>query len=128
MSDGSLPIRLEGIQPILSVKDMDRSRAFYLDVLGFKEADWGTNEFTNLSRDGSSIYLCRDAQGNPGTWVWVGFDGDIFELHQQLKSKGVVIRSPPGNYSWALEMQIEDPDGHILRFGTDPDNTKPFLD
>ena len=75
---------------------MDRSRAFYLDILGFKEADWGTNEFTSISRDGSSIYLCRGAQGNPGTWVWVGFDGDIFELHQQLKSKGVVIRRPPG--------------------------------
>ncbi len=107
---------------------MDRSRAFYLDILGFKEADWGTNEFTSISRDGSSIYLCRGAQGNPGTWVWVGFDGDIFELHQRLKSKGVVIRQPPTNYSWALEMQIEDPDGHILRFGTEPDNTKPFLD
>ena len=126
--EDKLPIRLENIHPILSIKDMDRSRAFYLDILGFKETDWGTNEFTSISRDGSSIYLCRGAQGNPGTWVWVGFAGDIFELHQRLKSKGVVIHQPPTNYSWALEMQIEDPDGHILRFGTGPDNTKPFLD
>jgi hypothetical protein len=34
----------------------------------------------------------------------------------------------PSNYSWAMEMQIEDPDGHVLRFGTDPDHDEPFLD
>jgi hypothetical protein len=28
----------------------------------------------------------------------------------------------------ALEMHVEDPDGHVLRFGTDPDYNKPFLD
>jgi len=34
----------------------------------------------------------------------------------------------PTNFSWAYELRLEDPDGHILRFGTDPDSTKPFAD
>ncbi|HEY6979196.1 MAG TPA: glyoxalase superfamily protein [Chitinophagaceae bacterium] len=121
-------MHVENITPILSVKDMSASRNFYINILGFEEADWGTDDFTGISRDKSGIYLCRGGQGNPGTWIWVGFDGDIFTLHNELKAKGVTIRQPPVNYSWALEMHIEDPDGHVLRFGTDPDYNKPFTD
>ena len=123
-----LPFRIENIQPILSVKDMAVSRAFYKDILGFDEADWGSDDFTSISRDKSGIYLCRDGQGNAGTWIWVGFDGDIFALYNELKSKGVKIKQPPLNYSWALELHVEDPDGHTLRFGTEPNYNEPFLD
>jgi len=49
-------------------------------------------------------------------------------LYNELKANGVTIRQPPVNYSWALEMHIEDPDGHVIRFGTDPDYNKPFVD
>ena len=121
----NLDIHIENIQPILSVKDMNTSRAFYVDILGFKEADWGDDNFTSMSRDNCGIYLCRGEQGNPGTWIWVGFDGDMFSLHEELKVKGVTIRQAPVNHSWALEMHIEDPDGHVLRFGTDP-ISEPF--
>ncbi|HEY9044735.1 MAG TPA: VOC family protein [Ohtaekwangia sp.] len=122
------PIRLEGIQPILYVKSMAMSRAFYVGVLGFTEAPWGDDSFTSVNRDGTGIYLCQGAQGNPGTWLWIGFDGDIEELYNYLRKNDVTIRMPPGNFSWALEMHIEDPDGHILRFGKEPDSSQPFLD
>jgi len=128
LKQDKLQYRIEGIQPILSVKDMHVSRHFYKDILGFEEAGWGTDDFTSVNRDNSGIYLCKGGQGNPGTWLWVGFDGNIIQLHEQLKAKGVTIKQPPVNYSWALEMHVEDPDGHVLRFGTDPDYNKPFLD
>ncbi len=127
-TDNQPAIRLECIQPILSVKDMAASKAFYIDILGFKEVDWGTGDFTSVNRDNTGIYLCRGGQGNTGTWIWVGFDGDIFALYDQLVAKGVRIHHPPLNYSWAMEIHVEDPDGHVLRFGTDPDSSKPFLD
>jgi hypothetical protein len=41
---------------------------------------------------------------------------------------GVKIKLPPTNFSWAYEMQVEDPDGHILRFGTDPKDEEPLAD
>ena len=121
-------MRIENIQPILPVKDMSISRAFYTDILGFKEADWGDDDFTSINRDHSGIYLCKGGQGNPGTWVWIGFEGDIFSLYNELKKSKVKITLPPTNYSWAYEMHIEDPDGHILRFGTDPKNDEPYMD
>lgn len=123
---GRAGIRIEGVQPILSVKDMHASRVFYKDILGFEEAGWGTDEFTSMNRENAGIYLCHGAQGNPGTWLWIGFDGDIRTFHDYLIEKGVQIRLAPTNYPWAMEMHVEDPDGHILRFGTDPDTTQPF--
>ncbi len=120
--------RIENIAPILSVKNMAASRKFYVDILGFQEATWGNDNFTSIRRDKTGLYLCKDGQGNPGTWVWIGFDGDIFAVYDELKAKGVTIRLPPANYSWALEMHIEDPDGHVLRLGTEPNENEPFLD
>jgi catechol 2,3-dioxygenase-like lactoylglutathione lyase family enzyme len=120
--------RVENVTPILNVRDMNRSLAFYADVLGFEKAEWGDDSFTSVNRDNTGLYLCKEGQGMRGTWVWIGFDGDIFQLYEQLQAKGVIIKLPPTNFSWAYEMQVEDPDGHILRFGTGPDETKPFAD
>lgn len=117
---GPLGIHIEGIQVILNVRDMETSRAFYKDILGFEEAGWGSDDFTSLNRENAGIYLCKGGQGNPGTWIWIGFDGDIYQLYEQLKAKGVTIRQPPVRNAWALELHVEDPDGHVLRFGTDP--------
>jgi catechol 2,3-dioxygenase-like lactoylglutathione lyase family enzyme len=128
MSTDTLSYRIENITPILSVQDMSRSLAFYVDLLGFTNADWGNDNFTCVGRDKRSLYLCKGGQGSPGTWVWIGFDGDIFSLHQSLLLKGVTITLPPTNYSWALEMHLQDPDGHVLRFGTDPNDKVPFMD
>ena len=121
-----MKFKIENIVPVLNVSDMERSLSFYVDVLGFSSADWGTKEFTLVGRDNAGIYLCEGAQGQAGTWVWVGFDGDINALHEKLKSAGVKIKLPPTNFSWAYEMHVEDPDGHVLRFGTDPDQERPY--
>ena len=32
----------------------------------------------------------------------------------------VAILHPPENYPWACEMKVGDPDGHVLRFGSEP--------
>ena len=39
-------VRVEGIQPILRVENMQAALRFYLDILGFQNANWGTEEFT----------------------------------------------------------------------------------
>ncbi len=115
-----LPTRFESIDPILRVEDMDRSVAYYVDVLGFEKAPWGNDEFTHVGRDGRGIYLCRGGQGRLGAWVWVGV-GDVRALYRAYRERGAIIRLEPKNFPWALEMQVEDPDGNVLRFGSDPE-------
>ena len=127
-NEDQLNFRVENVTPILRVSDMNKSLSFYIDILGFKKADWGDDSFTSINKDNSGLYLCKGGQGVSGTWIWIGFDGDIFVLHEKLKSTGVTVKLPPTNFSWAYEMQVEDPDGHILRFGTDPNDKEPFVD
>ena len=109
----------ECANPILRVADMGRSVHYYVDVLGFRNAEWGNDEFTCVTRDAAGIYLCRGAQGQPGTWVWVGVE-DVEVLFAEYQARGAMIYQAPQSFPWAYEMRIEDPDGHILRFGSEP--------
>jgi predicted enzyme related to lactoylglutathione lyase len=118
-------VRFECSAPILRVEDMQASLRFYVDLLGFENAGWGSDDFTCVSRDGAGIYLCRRDQGRGGAWAWIGVE-DVEKLHEEYKARGVTIRRPPANYPWALEMQVEDPDGNVLRLGSDSKNDRPL--
>ncbi|MGI9076014.1 MAG: DUF3303 family protein [Gemmatimonadaceae bacterium] len=111
--------RFEGAEPILSVRDMAVSVRYYVEVLGFKSADWGTDDFTTVTRDAAGIYLCQGNQGRSGTWAWIGVE-DVGLLYDEYQASGAKIRQEPTNYPWAYEMKVEDPDGHVLRFGSQP--------
>ena len=108
---------IENVTPILRVEDLEASRGYYIQTLGFF-LDWDAGGMISVSRDRASIMLCEGEQGQPGTWLWIGVeDADVFFAEF---SKGAHIRSPPQNYSWAYEFEVEDPDGHVLRFGAAP--------
>lgn len=118
--------RFEGAQPIRGVTDMSASLKYYVDALGFKKAAWGTDDFTAVTRDNAGIYLCQGAQGQAETWVWIGVE-DVEALYEEYKTRGAKIRRRPENYPWAYEMKVEDPDGHVLRFGSEPRTGMPFI-
>lgn len=111
--------RFECANPILRVADMARSVRYYVDVLGFTNADWGGDDFTCVTRDDAGIYLAEGDQGQPGTWAWIGVE-DVGALYEEYKATGARILHAPENYSWAYEMKVADPDGHVLRFGSEP--------
>jgi predicted lactoylglutathione lyase len=111
-------VMIENVTPILRVQDLEASRRYYVQALGFS-LDWDAGEMISVSRDRQSIMLCERDQGPPGVWLWIGVD-DADALFAEFSAKGARIRSPPQNFSWAYEFQIEDPDGHVLRFGSEP--------
>ena len=130
MSNGKLAkattVGVECIIPILRVNSVAASIHFYVDVLGFK-VDWGGEDdssFASISRDGRAIMLSRGEQGQPGTWLWIGVE-DIEPLCAEYSAKGVKFREKPTNYPLAYEMKIEDLDGHVLRFGSEPRSGDP---
>ena len=57
--------------------------------------------------------------GSAATWLWIGVE-DVESLYEEYKASGARILRPPQNYPWAFEMHVEDPDGHVLRFGSEP--------
>jgi catechol 2,3-dioxygenase-like lactoylglutathione lyase family enzyme len=112
------PVRFEGSAPILRVENMQDAVDFYVNKLGFVNAEWGTDEFTSVTRGRAGIYLCKGGQGRDGAWAWVGVD-DAQKLYEEYLKRGVPIKLAPTNYPWALEMQVEDPDGNVLRLGSE---------
>jgi uncharacterized glyoxalase superfamily protein PhnB len=57
--------------------------------------------------------------------VWVGV-GDAGALYGEYLASGATVRLAPTNYPWAHEMHVEDPDGHVLRLGSEPKRDQPF--
>lgn len=110
--------------PILRVASLDASLAYYLDVLGFRQ-HWRAGTIAAVLRGDCCLFLCEGDQGHPGSWVWIGV-GDAAALHDELAAKGAKVRHPPANFPWALEMQIEDLDGNVLRLGSEPVEGRPY--
>ena len=129
-SKAAATIRFHAASPILCVRNLAASLAHYTQVLGFA-VDWNhEGVIASVSRDRCNLMLCEGDQGHPGGWVWIGVS-DCARLFRELQAAGAKVRNPPTNYSWALEMQVEDPDGNVLRFGSDPipgEPSGPWLD
>jgi predicted enzyme related to lactoylglutathione lyase len=110
----------ESIIPILYSEDVTRSLSYYMEQLAFDtkwEWDNDPTTFGGVSKDCVQIFFCLKAQGNPGTWLAVNVE-NVDEYYEAIKAKGAKIISPPENKEWFMrEMLVEDPDGHIIRFG-----------
>ena len=109
---------IENLTPILQVENLETSRRYYIETLGFS-LDWDAGTMISVSRDGKPIMLCEGAQGHAGVWLWIGVeDADAF--YAEFLAKSARIRSEPQNFNWAYEFQVEDPDGQVLRFASEP--------
>jgi uncharacterized glyoxalase superfamily protein PhnB len=110
--------KLDRATPILRVADVTASVAYYRERLGFDPTfTYGDPPgFGGVHRDGVEIFFCREAQGNPGTWMSLWVD-DVDALHDELRERGAEVRQPPTTMEWGVrEMNVRDPDGHRLRF------------
>ena len=117
-------LTLGGATPIFRVASLRSSIGYYVNALGFK-VNWDAGGFASVSRDRCCLFLCEGDQGHTGTWTWIGVN-DTESLAAEFRQSGATIRHPPTNYPWAYEMQVEDPDGNVLRFGSDPKKDEPF--
>ncbi|MGB0562326.1 MAG: bleomycin resistance family protein [Spirulinaceae cyanobacterium] len=120
-SDRPNRCQFEGLVPVLNVQNLTRSLNYYTNVLGFqKDWDWGEPPgFASVSRDGVCIFLCEQGQGQAGTWISIFVD-DVDALYAEYQATGAMIRQAPTNFAWGVrEMNIEDPDGHRLRMGSE---------
>ena len=115
----------ECVNPIFPVENLKVSLDYYVGILGFKVNWQEPGIMASVSRGSGCIMLCEGDQGHPGTWVWIGVE-DAEALFQEYSAKGAKVRNPPTNYPWAYEMQVEDPDGNVLRLGSDTKEGGPF--
>jgi predicted lactoylglutathione lyase len=112
--------QVENTIPVVPVKDLERSKEFYVHKLGF-QVDWGDSKDASIcqvSRDGHPIMLTEDRSLGSPARVWIGLESD--KVFKELIDKGVTVLSGPQNKPWAYELLIQDVDGNTLWLGTEP--------
>ncbi len=109
------------VTPILNVNDCPASIGYYVSALGFsKKWDWGSPPvFACVTRDNVDIFLCQGVQGQRGMWMSI-FVEDVDALYDEYRAGQAIIRLPPTNLPWgSREMNVQDRDGHRIRFASD---------
>jgi predicted enzyme related to lactoylglutathione lyase len=109
---------------VLAVQQLERSRRFYLDVLGFTEDDIRSPGWAFLSKDAFHLMLgeCRDevpaaATGNHSWFIHLLVD-DADAYFQEVRARGAEIVAPPTDRPYGLrEFILSTPDGHRIVIG-----------
>ena len=108
---------------VLAVNDLESSRRFYREKLGFTE-DLNVDGWSFLSRGACRLRLghCPDAQpmseAQDHSWFAYLHVHDAFGLYQEISKNEVKIWHPLADKPWGMrEFAIVTPDGHRIVFG-----------
>jgi uncharacterized glyoxalase superfamily protein PhnB len=112
--------RFEAMVPVLKVASLAASVDYYVDKLGFRKMwDWGDPAtFASVRRDEVQIFLAQEErEGRTSLSIFVQ---DVDALYDDYRERGAAIRRPPTDLPWGTRsMDVDDPDGHSLRFSGD---------
>lgn len=114
------------VTPQLRSTNWSRTRAFYVDGLGFS-VDWehrfepGFPVFAQVTRDGLSLFLTEhEGDCRPGGAAYI-IVPDVDALYREITGRGVRPAEAPEDAPWGTrEMLVIDPDGNRLRFAGRP--------
>jgi catechol 2,3-dioxygenase-like lactoylglutathione lyase family enzyme len=112
---------IHGVGITVLVTDLERSVAFYRDILGFFEIDSGPGSAVLASGDTRLVLrTVRDLSAEAGRLIYLNLEvGDVEAVYEELKAKGVTfVHAPrPVNRGDKLELwaaSFSDPDRHNI--------------
>ena len=119
------PFRFEGLS--LPVSDVNRTVAFYRDLLGVTVQQQHGKSFALLRIGAGTIGLIKAEISDAGTManltpearsaIHVEFSTDDLDgLYATLMARGVVFHEPPHDEPWERAMATHDPDGYTVEF------------
>ena len=130
-------MKFADVTPNLVVANVERSMAFYRDVLGFAATatvpDAAPFAFAWMQRDGVSVFLnsiesVRDEHSELGSrpigglaTLFIVLDADdvaagVDALFTSVSPRARVIMQPKNQFYGMREFGIEDPDGYVIFF------------
>lgn len=118
------PNSLRSFTSVLAVQNLDRSTAYFRDMLGF-QTDWNdAADWRLLSRGHVRIMLgsCPDALsasaiGDHSYFGYMEVDA-VDVLHDEFVQRGALILSPPADRPYGMrEFVVATPDGHRFVVG-----------
>lgn len=130
-------MKFADVTPNLVVADVERSLAFYRDVLGFAVTatvpDAGPFAFAWMQRDDVSVFLnslasvrdehselaSRPIGGTATLFIVLEADdvaGGVDALFSSVSPRARVIMQPKNQFYGMREFGVEDPDGYVIFF------------
>ena len=122
-----------GIAPLLVVKNVPTTLAFYCDSLGFEITFQGPTEddiFFGIVQRGRAMIMMKaigvdpipnytpDIKQGHAPWDAYLYVPDPDALAEEFKSRGVKLFRPLSNNSDNLRgFEVQDPNGYVLYFG-----------
>jgi predicted enzyme related to lactoylglutathione lyase len=104
--------------PVLHVRDVPATAAFYRDRLGFTW-DFGDETYAVVWRDNSAIHFVKDADGPRGVHLfqWVK---DVDAYYREIVGRGAEVAAAPADQPYGLrEFGVRDINGVGIVFGQD---------
>jgi uncharacterized glyoxalase superfamily protein PhnB len=118
------PLALRSASPSFTANDLDKSVAFYRDVLGFGvEETWKNDEgkVTGVSMKAGDVSFMigqddwkkgRDRQKGEGFRIYCETKKNVDDLARQIEAKGGRLDSGPTDQPWGVrDISLTDPDG-----------------
>lgn len=109
------------VTPQLRCTNWERTKAFYVDGLGFQvlwthQFEPGLPVFAEVTLDGRSLFLTEHTGDcEPGGGAYIVVD-DLDALFARIRTR-VHVNEPPEEAPWGVrEMLVMDPDRNRLRF------------
>ena len=112
------------VVPALRITNYARSKAFYVEGLGFKVEGEHRFEphfpvFMSISRDGMEIYLSGHAGDCQVGGLVHFYVPDVDACYAEFRNRQIAVREPPSESLEGMrDMTVVDPDGNQLRFIT----------
>jgi catechol 2,3-dioxygenase-like lactoylglutathione lyase family enzyme len=116
---------------VLAVPDLERSAAYYRDVLGFSVGWEEASDWRLIERDGVRLMLghCpRDMLPSElGSHNWFGYleVDDVDALHTEIVMRGATCSSPKDTHYGMREIVVTTVDGHRIVFGQEIRRSTP---
>jgi uncharacterized glyoxalase superfamily protein PhnB len=122
-------IKMGMLSPLLAVRDMKNTIAFYTTMLGFETEMVFPNaenpEYADLSKDGMVLMVIpakdhgtdTEEPFGIGVTLYLNIDGDINDYYRELKQNNVRFTQDIKDESYGVRnFTVEDPDGYRLAF------------
>ena len=117
------PATLRNAAPVLCVREIGTSLAYFQDRLGFRLAGSAGDlpSWASLQRDQVEIMLvCGDYPAPAADWAVYLYVDDADALFAELAGRGAdVLASPVDKPYGCREFEVRLPDGRLLAFGSD---------
>jgi catechol 2,3-dioxygenase-like lactoylglutathione lyase family enzyme len=114
---------MQTVFPALRITDYQRSRAFYLDGLGFT-VDWEHRfgpdfpVFVQISRNGQSLYLSEHAGDCQVGGLAYFYVTNVDAWYREIIERGLDVPAPEDKPWGNRELRLRDPDGNTIVIST----------